>query len=378
MERGEENGLIEALYDAALGYRLWEETSQQIADYMQGTILMLSAHDSRNAVVDVVSTLGMTSDHIGQYGHFAPHDLWALGYMEQGLNGRARIGSHVVDDRVLMESHIYNDYLRPQLDSRYLAGAVLALDGGHHAVLGIHRPHAARDFSVREAVRLDRLLPHVQRALEVRRRLQGVERDKRSASFVLDQLSVGVILMAANGQLLHVNAAGEAILRGGDGLSRTPDGLHAANKEDDKRLQHLISSLRQGSGDVRASGGHLSVRRPSGRSSYAVMVSPAGPSLVTAARAVPAVLVFVSDPVAKFVSDLAVLADLFGFTPAESRLVLALIAGEALPEFARRTGVSYHTARTLLARAMARTETRSQLDLVLLVVRSLGGVTPSS
>jgi DNA-binding CsgD family transcriptional regulator len=108
------------------------------------------------------------------------------------------------------------------------------------------------------------------------------------------------------------------------------------------------------------------------------MVSPAGPSLVAAAKSSPAVLVFVSDPAAKIISDLTVLADLFGFTPAESRPVLALLSGVALPEFARQSGVSYHTVRTLLGRGTARTETRSQLELVLLVARSLGGVVAPS
>ncbi|WP_428672820.1 helix-turn-helix transcriptional regulator [Reyranella sp.] len=369
MESGEESGLVEALYDAALGYRLWEEVARQIADYMGGNLLMLSAHDSRSSAVDVVSTVGLTPDHIRQYGHFAPHDLWASGYLKQGLNG-TRIGSHIVDDRVLVKSYIYNEYLRPQVDSRYVAGAVLPLDGGHHAVFGVHRPHGATDFSLQEAARLDRLLPHVQRSMEVRRRLQGVQQGNHSAYAVLDRLSLGVILMAATGRLLHVNAAGETILRSGDGLVRSPEGLQAANKEDDKRLQHLIDGVRLGSGDARLTGGHLSVRRPSGRQSYAVMVSPAGQGLVTVAKASPAVLVFVSDPAAKIVSDLAVLADVFGFTPAEGQLVLALLSGVALPEYARRTGVSYHTVRTLLARAMSRTDTRSQLDLVLLVARS--------
>lgn len=83
-----------------------------------------------------------------------------------------------------------------------------------------------------------------------------------------------------------------------------------------------------------------------------------------------------SDPGAKIVANLAALADLFGFPPAEARLVLALLSGTPLPQFARRAGISYNTARTQLARAMARTESRSQLELVLLVARALGGVAP--
>lgn len=100
--------------------------------------------------------------------------------------------------------------------------------------------------------------------------------------------------------------------------------------------------------------------------------------MVAAAKASHAVLVFVSNPATKVISNHAALTDLFGFTPAESQLMLALLSGTALVEIARQIGLSYHTVRTLLARAMSRTDIRSQLKLVLLVARSLGGVTPRS
>jgi DNA-binding CsgD family transcriptional regulator len=55
---------------------------------------------------------------------------------------------------------------------------------------------------------------------------------------------------------------------------------------------------------------------------------------------------------------------------------LALLSGTPLPQFARRAGISYNTARTQLARALARTGSRSQVELVLLVARALGGLAP--
>jgi DNA-binding CsgD family transcriptional regulator len=145
-----------------------------------------------------------------------------------------------------------------------------------------------------------------------------------------------------------------------------------------RRLQQLVGGLRQGLGTIHSSGGHVGIRRPSGRHAYAVMLAPVPAGLVGTGGAAPAFMMFVSDPGAKIVSDLAALANLFGFPPAEARLVLALLSGTPLPKFAQQAGISYNTARTLLARAMARTESRSQLDLVLLVARALGGVSPGA
>lgn len=373
MASRKENDLVEALYDAALGQRSWADVTHSLMTHMAGMTLMLSVLDSRSQAVEVVATQGMSARHLQDYAHFAPHDLWVSGFMEQRLFGRALAGSQFVEERLLTSSYIYNEYLRPKMNVHYIAGSLVPIDGGCIGVIGTHRPHDAHDFSHAEANRLERLLPHLQRALEIRQRLRQAEQASRSVHSVLDRLSLGVIILGPTGNLLHVNSAADGILRSADGLIRTPTGLRAARKEDDRRLQDLIAGLRQTSGDSASAGGHLRVHRPSGQPAYAVMLTPAAPSIVGGVKDAPATLVFVSDPGGKFVSDLKVLGELFGFPPAEARLVMALLSGMSAPEFARKAGVTHNTVRTLLARAMARTDSRSQLEMVLLVAGTIGG-----
>jgi len=285
------------------------------------------------------------------------------------------MGSWVVEDRILERSLIYNEFLRPIANVHHLAGAVLTLDDGYHAVVGVHRPSDAKAYEPTDIRRLGRLLPHIQRALEIRQRLRQAEAISRSATAAFDRLSLGVILMGPTGKLLHVNSAAEVTLRVGDGLVRVPDGIRAAAKQDDKRLQELIVGARRTSGSMAATavpGGHVRIRRPSGRQAYAVMVAPVNPS--GDGKSMASVLIFLSDPGHELLSDLAILKELFDFPPSEARAVLALLNGVTPPDFARQAGLSYHTVRTLLVRAMDRTNTRSQLELVLLVARLLGGL----
>lgn len=376
-----ENGLIEALYDAALGYRSWVDVSQSLMRQIGGQSLVFSTQHLRTSQVDLHGWLGLSTQALQEYAQFLPHDVWANGYVERRLFGQAAVGSSVVTERTLKRSFLYNEYLRPRHVGIYhLVGTVIPMDGGFQAALGIHRPMDAGDFSPAEAKAIQRLVPHLQRALEVRRRLQQAEQANRSLYSVLDRLSLDVVMLGSTGRLLHVNAAADSILHRADGLIRTPDGLRAAHKEDDKRLQALISGLCYPSAAARSAGGHMRIQRPSGQSAYAVMLAPAGPRAFGDDRSAPAILVFISDPGAKIVSDLTVLSELFGFPPAEGRLVLALLSGITPPDFARNTGITYNTAKTLLARAMARTGSRSQLELVLLVAASFGGIAsrPSS
>jgi DNA-binding CsgD family transcriptional regulator/PAS domain-containing protein len=374
-----ENRLIEALYDAALGYRSWGDVSHSLMRHIGGQTLMFSTQHLRTSQVDVHGWLNLGSRALQEYAQFAPHDVWVNGYVERRLFGQAIVGSAVVPEPVLKRSFIYNEYLRPRnVDIYHLVGTAIPMDGGFQAALGIHRPMDAGDFTPADAKAIQRLVPHLQRALEVRRRLQHAEQANRSLHSVFDRLSLGVVMLGSTGRLLHVNAAADLILHRADGLIRTPDGLRAARKEDDKRLQALIGGLRHPSNDGRSAGGHMRIQRSSGQSAYAVMLAPAGPRVFGDDRSMPAILLFISDPGAKIVSDLAVLSELFGFTPAEGRLVLALLSGIAPPEFARKAGITYNTAKALLSRAMARTDTRSQLELVLLVAGSLGAMTTST
>lgn len=374
MATRDESSLIGALYDAALGYRSWKSVSETLMTYVGGQTLLLSTHSRQTSTVDVLGWLSLSPQAFQEYAEFAQHDVWVNGFSEQRLFGRAIIGSDVVDERTLERSIIYNEYLRPRrIDMYHLVGSVIPMDDGHQAVLGIHRPRSCKDFSAREAKLVGRLLPHIQRALEIRGRLQQADQASRSLYAVLDHLSIGVVMMGAKGRLLHVNAAADAILRGADGLLRTVDGLRAAGKEDDGRLQRLISALCHVQGERRSAGGHMRVHRPSGKTAYALMLAPVGAAAKAGGSTMPAILMFISDPGAKIAPSLTVLADLFGFTPAEGRLVLALLSGVSLPEFARRAGISHNTARTLLARAMARTDSHSQVDLVLRVAASFAG-----
>jgi DNA-binding CsgD family transcriptional regulator len=381
MSSGSKNDVVESLYDAALGQRTWGDASRSLVSSLDGLTLNLIVHHRKSPVVELVSSVGTSPEHLLLYSErFAQHDLWALGALDQRLFGRAMIGSQVVEDRVLERSLIYNEFLRPIANVHHLAGAILALDDGHYAVVGVHRPRDAKAYEPKEIHRLGLLLPHLQRALEIRQRLRQAEAISRSAAAAFDRLSLGVILMGPTGKLLHVNAAADVMLRAGDGLMRVPDGIRAMAKQDDRRLQELIVGARRTSGSMTATplpGGHVRIGRPSGQQAYAVMVAPVGPS-GDGGKSIASVLVFVSDPGPELVSDLAILKELFGFPPSEARLVLALLNGMAPPDFARQARLSYHTVRTLLARAMDRTDTRSQLELVLLVARSLKGMAAKS
>ncbi len=369
-------GLIAGFYDAALGHRSWHEVGRDVMQHIGGQALMLSVRHERSRQVEILGCLGPGSDTAPHYAPFAGEEIWVRRCVDRRMFGQAIIGSSV-DGEPVSGRGLAHGALFPSATAGTwpLIGAVLPMDDGYHAALGIHRRIDCRDFSTVEAGEMQALLPHLRRALEVRRRLQRAEQASRSFHSVLDRLSLGVILLGATGRPLHANASADAMLRCADGLIRTPDGLRAVLRDDDRHLQALLRALcRVTAGESLRPGGHLRIRRSSGYPAYAAMLAPIAARTPASGPDGPAILLFLSEPGARTVSDLAVLSELFGLTDAEAKVVLALLSGVALPAFARSAAISYNTAKTLLARAMNRTGTRSQVELVLLVTGAFGAM----
>jgi DNA-binding CsgD family transcriptional regulator len=84
----------------------------------------------------------------------------------------------------------------------------------------------------------------------------------------------------------------------------------------------------------------------------------------------PASLVVVNIPGNSHAASTTMLAKVFGLTPAESAVTSALRDGRSLSQHAVSAGISVLTARTLLKRALEKTDTHSQAELVGLLLRS--------
>ena len=117
----------------------------------------------------------------------------------------------------------------------------------------------------------------------------------------------------------------------------------------------------------------LLISRPSGARSFEVLVPPL-PSSNLLSRGGPAAALFITDPEGETGLDAQRLRDLFGLTPAEIRLVMALVRGQSVEDYAETAGISSNTARTHVKRIYSKTGVRRQSELVRLLLRSSAGI----
>jgi DNA-binding CsgD family transcriptional regulator len=283
---------------------------------------------------------------------------WLAPAMARGLAAKATRGDDIVPELVFKSSEFFTDFARGY-DTVEIIGCGIVVAGGTIAEIGMHRGARTRHFDARNVGRVQRLVPHIQRALQLRRRL-GTFAASRAGLDALDALAVGAVICDAAGTIRFANAAAKDCARLGDGviLGGAGHGIVALHRGESAELARLIAEAAGG-----AAGGALSITGGDGRR-LLVLVSPLP---LRFAEGPGKVLVTMRPADAAPNVDPGALSRLFGLTPAEARLALALLAGRSLAEFGASRNVTENTLRTQLGGILRKTDTTGQRDLVRLL-----------
>jgi hypothetical protein len=159
---------------------------------------------------------------------------------------------------------------------------------------------------------------------------------RRSMSSValraLDQLCAGVIVTDNTGLVIETNRAAEAIVGCGDGLLVREGRLCARRVFETARVAKLIEGA---TGEqTRMAGGRLVIGRCEDLPPYVLAVMPLRAAPVDDRRLA---MIIIVDPT-RYVPSETDLADLFGLSPAETRVAAALMTGKSLADIAAVSG----------------------------------------
>ena len=108
----------------------------------------------------------------------------------------------------------YHDYGVP-FGVCHVMGATAPLHTSADALLvvAVHRPRDTQAFTAVERQHLNLLLPHLQRAVQLRQRLGVLEAQVETGFAALEPCPSGVVVVAADGAMVFANAAAEALTR---------------------------------------------------------------------------------------------------------------------------------------------------------------------
>jgi DNA-binding CsgD family transcriptional regulator len=197
------------------------------------------------------------------------------------------------------------------------------------------------------------------------------------AEGAFDRLAVGVVLLDVQGAPVMCNREAERIAARKDGFALDRYGPSADRPGDTKRMRDLIRSI-GGDGPMgdRERAGTVRLLRPSGLPDYHVVILPLPRRCHSNCARGTASVLFVTDPEkSQSLVDL-LFCGLFDLTEAEVRLVSSLLEGGGLPAAAEKLGLSRNTVHSQLSSVFLKTNTRSQSELLTLLLTSVAPVEP--
>ena len=370
-----ENDLIGLIYEAGMEPALWQTVLDGVRRGLGTGLATLMVRDNargggRDAGPAMLAMSGAPPHTYKPYGeYYAPRDpRWS--HIAVHPVGEAYTDFAAVPDSVFHRTEIYADFFRPNGIGK-CCGVVLIRDPNRLCVVTTNLP-TGPDFTTVQIATMQRLAPHMARALRVQRQLAQASADASNAYRLLDYVPTAAFTLTRKARLLHMNQAGADLLfNRTDALRLTASGTISPVEHADQTtfLRALSQTLAAQNGKppppifrLEAPGGPL-----------AVMMAPSRPRPLFAGQA-EAASVFIADPHRPNRIDPMLLAEEYDLTPAEARVVAALADGLAVEQIAETGGLSRHTVYTQIKRVLAKTGAVSQAQLVGSVLRSLAAL----
>ena len=366
VEQSQIEQCLDAVFEAAVAPGKWPAALSELATlFHSGFADVCSWTPDRAQVVGVAHGLDQ-QDYEGQMlGFWFNRNVWAK-------KSPVRLAGEVISTRQMMaredlsRSEMYHEYLQRR---GLHEGMRLSLwvDPDSLSDISLLRPWSQGAFGPAEIELGQTLLPHLQRAASLTRRLSRSRLHLDVGTWGGEDDVVAMIAFDHHGVPVFFNRAAERVFQQrGACLRMEAQGLSAGTPEATHQLRGAVAS---------ATGRHGALRKAStlrlpwhdGSAAVTVVVQPLSRQGAWPEPRRPAAVALFRDPKLSALS-ISALRRIFDLTESEAQVALDLLAGSTLQRSAARTGRSRNTVRTHLSRVMEKTGTTRQVDLVRLLM----------
>lgn len=371
LQQFDEGKFLDLLYAAPFDGSLWVPAMELFADILAcngAWLSRLSVADGKGA--GIIARIDPEKPAV-YLSHFATVNPFSNEADPRGFVARWSPKIRFYEDWLPREAvertEYYNDFLRPQdIYCSMMLG--LSADGVETCTLSMNRSHGKGDFDTQEVETARRLHPHWRRAFKLAGRLQSTRMVSADIAAMLDHAGHAMLLVESSGRVRYANALASAMVGPRSGLRIQSDRLSASHPPAARQLEALIGQATRGDGGERR-GGTMIVPHGEEGAWLAVSVDPVPDQPLSVFPSERAAIICVTDPQARANVSESRLQQMFGLTPAETRVALALLDGLSPREAAEQLGVRYQTVRNQMQALFQKTMTSRQAELVLLLAR---------
>jgi DNA-binding CsgD family transcriptional regulator len=210
--------------------------------------------------------------------------------------------------------------------------------------------------------------PHIRRAVLIGQVIERKTVEAAALADSVDTLAAGMFLVDAAGRIHHANLSGHTMVADGNVLRAATGKLGAADPKAEQALLDAFAAAAAGDAALGRKGIAVPLRARTGEPYVAHVLPLTSGARRRAGAAYSAVAsVFVHRAVLDLPSPPEVLAREFHLTPAELRVLFAIVEVGGVPEVAETLGIAETTVKFHLRQLFAKTGTHRQAELVRLV-----------
>jgi DNA-binding CsgD family transcriptional regulator/PAS domain-containing protein len=358
--------LISRIYDAAAAPASWPEFVADltaVAGCAVGGFHVQELRGGGKALMNV----GADPRYVQSYEeYYASKNPWSRRHGPLIRKGEVVLG---LAQRDLVGSEYYEDFWRPQ---GFFDSLSVYVEKEAAQLLGLIVIRSKGDSAFHDdEVTLFRILsPHLQRAVDLQKRLYHNEVRGEALVNAMDRLPHGVIVVNEQRKVIFASSAAVAVLDQRDGLVFSRGEIIATDPQESGRFRRLVQTATEtGLGRSLEAGGVMELSGTGARVS--VLVAPLNTAVpfLLPSRERPAAVILIGARGSRAMNEdqLAVLYDL---TPTEARVANLLAGGRSVDQTTKELRISRNTARTHLKRILQKTGTTRQGDLISLLLSS--------
>lgn len=328
--------IVGDIYEASYRPEHWPHVLKRIADVTGSRSALMMYQDRQCGRATATWYYNLGADEIARFNNANTPDPTLLLAASQVPLGTATTNHFLIPDEADRRAYygdFYDDMLIPH-DMYYVGGVVLINEKDRALAIGIHRGAKDEPWAQQEVDRLTALSPHIQRALNIHREFTQLRNRELAMQTGLDRMVLGVILIDHLFECVYCNPAAEEILDQANILSLENGKLAAKNPWEREELGTAIAKAAGfGHGDRSpAFSSALGLSRIDKRVTYPVLVTPAlgiGQGLLPDIESAQ-IAVLISDPEREQPIVAEALQSIWGLTPAEARVAIAIANGHSL------------------------------------------------
>jgi DNA-binding CsgD family transcriptional regulator/PAS domain-containing protein len=365
------SGLIGSIYDCVIDPRRWDEVLDEIRRSLRCANCVLSVADMQRSVIRSQKSVGIDPYWQAQMEHYSA-DITALYSVVPDMLTRSLDEPFVMRRDVPPPIIEANRYYREWGVPNGIIDAIqvfLIRTPERNAALALGRHKSAGPITDQE-VRLLRLLaPHLRRAITISDLIDMADLQAVALGSTLDVLTVAVLIVGRDGRILHVNERARRMLALGKFIRSQQGLLRTGDRAGSARLKQAIAIAATSEAAIGACGLGTMLEGSTGEIAIAHVLPLRRGELRIRFPGHATAAVFVATEEEAFVGSLELIAEAFGLTAGELRLLGRLMLGETIDEAAIALGVARTTAKTHLSRVLTKTGMHRHTSLLALIHR---------